>query len=187
MANKDTPRGFWPLRHLTGGIMRASEYTIASAYNTAIFSGDMVKLVAAGGIEVAAAGNRVLGVFHGVQYTNAAGEVVFSKYWPASTVATYIKAFVYDDPFTVFGVQSAGSTVAADVGNLGDHVNTAGSATTGFSAQELNGTTSTAYAGFRVLGKVNAPNNDWGTNVLLEVQVYEHEFGSSLEATTPGV
>ena len=187
MANADTPRGFWPLRHLTGGTVRLAEYTIASAYGTDIFKGDMVKLVAGGGIEVAAAGNRVLGVFHGVEYTDASGEVQFSKHWPASTAATNIKAKVYSDPQITFGVQSAGSTVAADVGNLGDHVNTAGSTSTGQSNQELNGTTSTAYAGMRVLGKIDQPGNAWGTNVLLEVQVYEHEFGSSLEATTPGV
>ena len=187
MANTDAPRGFWPVRHLTGGTIRASEYTIASAYATAIFMGDMVKLVAGGGIEIAAAGARVIGVFQGVEYTNPAGDVVFSNNWPAGQAGTNIKAVVYDDPNIVFGVQSAGSTVAADVGNLGDHVNTAGSTSTGQSNQELNGTTSTAYAGFRVLGKIGAPDNDWGTNVNLEVQVYEHEFGASLEATTPGV
>lgn len=187
MANTDAPRGFWPIRHLTGGVIRAREYLIASAYAANIFSGDLVKLVAGGGIEVAAAGARVVGVFEGVSYTNAAGEVVYSRYWPTGTVATNIKAYVFDDPFIVFGVQSAGSTVAADVGNLGDHVAGTGSTTTGQSAFELNGTTGTAYAGFRVLGKVDTPDNAWGTNVDLEVQIYEHEYGSSLEATTPGV
>ena len=188
MANADTPRGFWPVKHLSGGTIRASEHTIASAYNTLVSSGDAVKLVAGGGIEVAAAGNRILGVFEGVHYTNAAGEPVFSKNWPASTVATNIKAYVFDDPNLVFGVQSAGSTVAADVGNLGDHVATAGDTSTGLSKNELNGTTSTASAGFRVIGKINAPDNDWGTNVLLEVQVYEHEYGTldgGADITTP--
>ena len=187
MANADTPRGFWPLRHLTGGTIRANVYPIATGYATGIFRGDMVKLVAGGGIESAAAGNRVLGVFDGVEYTDGSGNVVFSKTWPASTAATNIKAYVYDDPYITFGVQSAGSTVAADVGNLGDHVATAGDTNTGNSNFELNGTTSTAYAGFRILGKVDTPDNAWGTNVNLEVQVYEHEFGSSPNATTPGV
>jgi len=187
MANPDSPRGFWPLRHLTGGTIRANEYTIASGYGANIFHGDLVKLVAGGGLEVAAAGNRVVGVFKGVQYTSSTGDPVFAKYWPTGRTATDIKAYVYDDPNTVFGVQSAGSTVAADVGNLGDHVAGTGSTTTGRSAFELNGTTSTAYAGFRVLGKIDNPGNSYGTNVDLEVQIYEHEYGSSLEATTPGV
>ncbi len=188
MANKDTPRGFWPIRHLTGGTIRLSEYTIASAFATGIFRGDIVKLVTAGTIEDADAGDRFLGIFEGCSYVDAAGNQVYSKYWPASTVATFIKAFVYDDPRLVYGVQSAGSTVAADVGELGDHVAGAGSTNTGQSAHELSGTTSTAYAGFRVIGKIDTPDNDWGTNVLLEVTAYEHELGGfSLEATTPGV
>ena len=91
MANADTPRGAWPIRHQTGGTIRASEHTIASAFGTDIFRGDFVKLVAGGGIEDADAGDRLIGVFQGCDYTNAAGEVIFSKYWPASTVATYIK------------------------------------------------------------------------------------------------
>ena len=187
MANADTPRGFWPIRHLSGGTIRAREYPIATGYTSNIFRGDLVKLVAGGGIEAAAAGNRYVGVFQGVQYVDAAGNQVYAKHWPASTTATNIKAYVYDDPYIVFGVQSAGSTVAADVGNLGDHVAGTGNPNTSLSAHELNGTTSTAYAGFRVLDRGNAPGNAWGTNVLLEVQCYEHEYGSSLEATTPGV
>ena len=188
MANSDTPRGFWPIRHLTGGTIRQSTYTIASAYATNIFSGDVVKLVTGGGIELAAAGNRFIGVFAGVSYTDANGKRQYSKYWPASTVATEIEAQVYDDPNVIFGVQSAGSTVAADVGNIGDHVAGSGSTTTGQSAHELNGTTSTGTAGFRVLGKLPDPDNAYGTNVLLEVQPYEHELNMHIDADgTPGV
>jgi hypothetical protein len=188
MANTDAPRGFWPIRHLTGGQIRQSEYSITTGYGTSIFFGDVVTLVAAGTIQAAAAGNRILGIFQGVEYTNAAGDVVFSKYWPASTTATNIKAYVVDDPNVLFGVQSAGSTVAADIGNLGDHVAGAGNASTGLSAHELSGSTSTSNAGFRVVGVVPRPDNDWGTNVDLIVQVREHEFNEHIDADgTPGV
>lgn len=188
MANTDAPRGFRPYRHLTGGTIRTSEYSITSGYATSIFYGDVVKLVAAGTIEAAAAGNRIVGIFRGVEYTNASGEVVFSKYWPASTTATNIKAYVVDDPNVTFVVQSAGSTVAADVGNLGDHVAGTGSTSTGISAHELNGTTGTGTAGFRVLGLAKAPDNEYGTNVDLEVQIYEHELNQHIDADgTPGV
>tara|TARA_R110000803_G_scaffold26333_3_gene62444 strand:+ start:7807 stop:8304 length:498 start_codon:yes stop_codon:yes gene_type:complete len=164
-----------------------NSYSIASGASGNMFNGDLVKLVAGGGIQVAAAGARVVGVFAGCEYTDASGDVIFSNYWPSATVATNAIGYVYDDPMTTFGVQSDGSTVAADVGNLGDHVATAGSTSTGNSSFQLNGSTGTAYAGMRVLGKIDSPDNDWGTNVLLEVQIYEHEYGSSLEATTPGV
>tara|TARA_R110000803_G_scaffold91406_4_gene158789 strand:+ start:720 stop:1283 length:564 start_codon:yes stop_codon:yes gene_type:complete len=187
MANADTPRGFQPLRHLTGGTIRQNSYLIAPAYTTAIFKGDIVKLVAGGGIEVCAAGARAVGVFMGVEYTDPQGEQKFSKYWPGTAACTNIIASVCDDPHVTFAVQSAGSTVAADVGNLGDHVATAGSAITGQSANELNGTTSTAYAGFRVLGRIDQAGNEFGTNVNLEVQLVEHEYMPGNEATTPGV
>ena len=189
MANTDAPKGFWPLRHLSGGSMaRTSSYTIATGYATNIFKGDVVKLVAAGGIELAAAGNRFLGIFDGVQYTASDGSVVYKKYWPASTAATNIIAYVYDDPQMLFGVQSAGSTVAADVGNLGDHVAGTDSTTTGISAHELNGSTGTGVAGFRVLGLIEQPDNAYGTNVNLIVQPYEHELNQHIDADgTPGV
>ena len=186
MANTDAPRGFWPLRHLSGGTIRANAHTIATGYGTNIFRGDVVKLVAGGGIAVAASGDRFLGVFDGCSYVNASGEQVYSKYWPASTTATSIVAHVYDDPNIVFGVQSAGSTVAADVGNIGDHVAGTGSTTTGLSAHELNGSTGTGDAGFRVLGKIDSPDNAYGTNVNLIVQPYEHEF-TIADHSTPGV
>ena len=187
MANTDAPRGFWPLRHLSGGSMaRTSPYTIASTYGTNIFRGDVVKLVAGGGIELAAAGDRFIGVFDGVQYTASDGSMKYAKYWPASTTATNITAAVYDDPQMLFGVQSAGSTVAADVGTLGDHVAGTGSTTTGISAHELNGSTSTADTGWRVLGKIEAPDNAYGTNVNLIVQAYEHEL-TAADHSTPGV
>lgn len=186
MANADNPRGAWPLRHLSGGTIRPSEYPIDASYSTNIFTGDFVKLVAGGGIEAAAAGNRLLGVFAGVQYTASDGEVVFKRYWDSPASATDIKAYVYDDPNIVFGIQSAGSTAAADVGTLGDHVAGSGDTSTGQSGHEINGTTSTGAAGLRVLGKIDTPDNDWGTNVNLEVQIYEHEF-SRVDPGTPGV
>ena len=32
MANTDAPQGFIPLRHLTGGVIRAQEYPIAKSW-----------------------------------------------------------------------------------------------------------------------------------------------------------
>ena len=69
MANKDAAFGFRPVRHLTGGEIRANEYTIAANYGTDIFQGQCVKAVTAGGIEAAAAGNVILGVFGGCFFT----------------------------------------------------------------------------------------------------------------------
>ena len=146
-----------------------------------------MKLVAGGGIEVAAAGNRLLGVFAGVQYTDSQGNPIFKKFWDGSTGNTDIKAMVYDDPSLVFGIQSNGSTVAADVGQLADHVATAGDDLTGQSKHELNASDQgTSNSGLRILGKIDRPDNDWGTNVDLEVMIFEHEFSRD-DPATPGV
>jgi len=179
MANKDAAFGAKPIRHLTGGTIRANEWKIIKEYGTNVFTGDFVKLVAAGYVEVAAAGDRLLGVFAGCKYLASNGEVVFKRYWPASTATLNdgdVTAYVYDDPHIVFAIQSSGSTVFADLGNLGNHVAGTGSTTTGQSAHEINGTTGTGTAGLRVLGLYNEPKNAYGTNVVLETVIWEHEL-----------
>ena len=66
MANKDAAFGFRPVRHLTGGVIRTEEMNIAANYGTAIYTGSVVEAVAAGGIEIAAAGDTQLaGIFVG--------------------------------------------------------------------------------------------------------------------------
>ena len=70
MANKDAAFGFRPVRHLTGGVIRTEEMNIAANYDTAIYTGNVVEAVAAGGIEIAAAGDTQLaGIFGGCFYT----------------------------------------------------------------------------------------------------------------------
>ena len=56
MANQDAAFGFRPTRSLVGGQIRTEEYAIAANYNTAIYTGQVVEAVTAGGIEAAAAG-----------------------------------------------------------------------------------------------------------------------------------
>lgn len=189
MANADNPRGFRPMRHLAGGVIRNKEYRIADDYGTNIFTGDLVKLVAGGGIELATAGDRVLGVFMGCRYTTDSGEHKFSDYWPASqsVLGSYAYAQVIDDPMVTFRAQADGAVTADDVGQLADMVSThSGSTTTGVSGQEVSSTTGTASAQLRILDKVDDPENAWGANVELEVQFHEHEF-LNYSQTTPGV
>lgn len=189
MANADNPRGFQPLRHRSGGVIRPNEYRIADDYNTAIFTGDLVKLVAGGGIEVAAAGNRVVGVFVGCHFVNDSGEQKFSKHWPASqsVQGSYAYGYVIDDPNVSFRVQADGAVTADDVGQLADMISThAGSTTTGQSGQEVNSSTGTGTAQLRIIDKVADPENAWGANVELEVLIWEHEFAGH-DQGTPGV
>ena len=191
MANLDAPSGARPFRHLSGGMIRASEYKIASGTSSNIFTGDFVKLLATGYIDVASAGNRILGVFAGVKYTASDGEVVYKKYFPTGTTtlaSSDVTAYVYDDPNITYRIQSAGSADFADIGNLADHVAGSGSTTTGQSGHEVSGTTGTGTAGLRILRLIDDPDNSAGTNGELEVAIYEHELNQHIDADgTPGV
>jgi len=178
--------GFQPLRHLSGGEIRTSEYTIAIDYSTEIFSGDPVKIVAAGTLEVAAAGNVILGVFQGVSYVKSDGEVVFSKYWPgAVSGATDVVALVIDDPMVTYKVHDDAVSdflTAADLGTSGDHVAGSGSTATGLSGYMLDTSgCSSAQAGWKVVRKLALPDNDYGSaagsQVQMEVTLNESFFG----------
>lgn len=178
--------GARPYRHLSGGDPnRTREYPILTGYATSIFTGDWVKLASDGTIQQAAAGDRILGLFMGCSYVNAAGEMIFSRYWPASTAATDIKAEVVDDPQVIFQIMSAGTPAQTNVGNLADHVVNAGSTLTQLSGNTLSATMATTDAGFRILGLSKEPGNS-GQFALLEVMVFEHEFSHDRPAT-PGV
>jgi len=177
--------GFKPLRHLTGGQIRTSDYLIAIAYDTSIFTGDPVKLVAGGGIELAAAGNTILGIFQGVSWTASDGEVKFSRYWPgAQSGATNVSALVIDDPYVTYSVFDDGDSdflTISDVGFSADHVAGSGSTVTGISAVKLDTSSASATAaGFKIIRAVTRPGNDYGTangsQVEVEVMVNEPFF-----------
>jgi hypothetical protein len=84
---------------------------IASGYATDIFYGDFVKLVATGTLEKAAVTTAVVagtvGIFVGVSYTDpGTGQLTFNQYFPASTAASDIMAYVVDDPKLLFQMQA---------------------------------------------------------------------------------
>lgn len=186
MSLSNAPFGFRPFRHLSGGDPNSTrEYPIATGYATALCTGDPVHLLTDGTIALAAAGERILGIFQGVSYVASDGSQVFTSRWPASTSATDIKATVVADPAVTFLVQSGGTPTQADVGTIADHVTGTGSAYTGQSAAYLSGTMTSADAGFRVLDIAKLPGNS-GQYALLEVAIVEHEFSRD-DPATPGV
>ena len=180
MANADRPKGFYPLRHLAGGVIRSNGiYTIASTYGANIFRGDAVKMASDGTLNVAAAGDTILGVFEGCAYTDSTGAPIFSPYWPTGITATDIIAYVYDDPWIAYGIQVDGTIAATEVGTCADIVANAGSTTTGNSGFELNSSTGSGSAQCKILGIVPDPENSWGANVDVIVIINE----SFLKAT----
>jgi len=179
MANKDAAFGFRPVRHLSGGLVRRNEYAIAANYNTDIFQGQCVKAVTAGGIEAAAAGNVILGVFGGCFFTDpTTSKPTFSNNYPASTNASDIVAFVYDDPQLVFEVQGDEIGVVADIFSGFDLVGTGGSTITGRSTQELDTSTTGTSGQFKMIGISKDPNNSDvtvnNTNVYVVSNTAEH-------------
>ena len=179
MANVDAPNGFTPVRHLTGGIIRMEEMPIASGTAAAIFSGDMVTLLATGYIKVAAATDaNLLGAFAGCSYTAADGSKVFSKYWPAGTVTSGTAdavGYVYVDPNIVYAAQTSGTAAFADNGLFMDLEDTAGDTATGRSNQEINENASVDDF-FRQLGLVKKTDNAWGLNAEIEVVINKHAY-----------
>ncbi len=176
MANVDAAFGFVPVRHLSGnGYSRANVYTITSGLAENIFTGDLC-IITADGVVTPHTATEVnnIGVFAGVSYTASDGSYVYSQYWPSGTVATDIKAYVYDDPYTVFKVQSAGTTAQTNIGNCADVVAGAGSTTTGQSGFEISGTMAAGTATAKIIALYDAPDNAFGANAIMEVLINEH-------------
>ena len=179
MANVDAAYGLRAVRTLSGGCVSTNEYTIASAYAANIFSGDPVKLVAAGTLQVADANDVAIGVFSGCSYVDSTGAQVFSKYWPTGTVATEIKALVFDNPEIIFAVQSdATGIAAADVGATANWEIVAGDTTIGISKSNLDasGGLNSTEIGLRVLRIIDIDDNEAGAYSDVEVLLNEHAY-----------
>ena len=193
MANKDAAFGFRPTRHLSGGEIRTNEYTIATGFGTAIYTNQPVVGVTAGGIQHAIDTSTgtvglILGTFGGVQYTDGTtDEPTFKSYWKASTSASDILAYVYDDPSIVFEVQHSGTgTAAMNFGGF-DYVGLSGNTDTGISKAELDTSTVTTSGNFQQLGVSKDPDNSdvasANCNAYAVVNGSEHQLNS---ATTLG-
>jgi hypothetical protein len=150
VPNVDSAFGLVPHRHITGGEIRSNAYPIASGYAANIFRGDPVILAADGSLTIAAAlSTAIVGVFAGVKYTDALGNITYSGFWPANTVATNIEAMVYDDPDIAFKVQTdATGAVEVDKGALCSLEIVAGDPKTGQSKTNLD-----VSAGLAATGK----------------------------------
>ena len=181
MANVDAAFGFVPIRHMSGNAPRTNKYTIASGLAENIFKGDLVIVIAAGTItpHTATEANNI-GVFDGCSYTASDGSFVYSEYWPSGTTATDIIAYVYDDPYTVFKAQSAGTTAQTNIMNCCDVVAGAGSTLTGQSGFELSGTMAAGIASCKIVALYDAPDNAFGANAIMEVTINEHLLGTNV-------
>lgn len=186
MPNPTVARGFVSSREVGSNAAfngARSPYKLASGYGTTISDGDLVKLVAAGTIQRAAAGEQFRGIVNGFEYRDARNVPVFTNTWVGGTTTFQglpATVFVVDDPDVEYRARFTGATVitGADVGFLFNISTTAGSAVTGMSAEGVDSTTGSATTGqLRFLGFVESPDNDTATaNAVGRFAPVAHDF-----------
>ena len=191
--------GLEPIRQANGGTIRNNNfvdgngYRIAATAPTAYFEGDTVSLSSGLLVQDIGSGDlgAIVGVFWGAEYAdNSSGDVRFVRSIAASTVAkAQFKAYVYDDPYTIFKMQAdqAGSALtSADVGanaqNLTGSGSTvtfkAGSALDSSTASNTQGSTQQAFP-FQILGsaETDLSYSALGTTMDILVKINTHSWG----------
>jgi len=166
-----------------------SLYPIVSNYGTAIYFGQPV-IFASSGVQVPSAADLggaspdlYLGIFMGCTYTDPSLKyTVFRQYYPASTVASDIQAYVMDDPNAIIQIQSSAASFNV-YSNLGSNyalsAASGGSATTGNCNLSLSTGSAGANNPFKVVGISQAVDNinaSGYVDVLVQVRAGVHIF-----------
>jgi hypothetical protein len=161
---------------------------IASTYNTAIYAGDLVKIVAAGTIEkfTGTTTGSPSGVFVGVQYVNSLSQFTPAQYYPGTSV-TEAFAIVVDDPLAAFkvavtNVSSVMSSAArAAVGSNMSVLAGTGDANTGNSGASVLAGSEATTAGLvvRVIDTVDETSTAADTFVELIVKINLHQYNNT--------
>ncbi len=196
MSSTSAAFGFRASFHPSGQI-RPKAYVIASAYAANIFSGDPVKLVDAGVIQLGTSdgtrsgttdGVGLLGIFAGCEYTDSTGKPTVSNFWPTGITATNITAWVYDDPETLFNVEypnpTPATTVQTAVGEDCDWTvaSPGGSTFTGLSNTFLTVIQATSGQ-FQITGFVSQPADSLtDAYVTAVVRINEHHYKAAVNS-----
>jgi hypothetical protein len=185
MANTLERFGLRPSRQLNGSpfINAQNRYRIASGNSTSIFQGDLVKPLDSGTISryVANTSDTVVGVFNGCFYTDPTTQKpTFSNFYPTSTNASDIIAFVIDGPDTVFEVNADAVFAVADIFKNYTVNNVTGNTQTGISLVQLD-VSESGTAGTFVVQAIdisqNPNNNDVATsNANIMVRINNHFY-----------
>lgn len=178
------PSGLDRAAALANGIQAVSTSgNVSAGYATTIFKGQPVKMNTAGWIEVAGAGEPILGCFAGVEWTDATGRRRVSNFWPAneSFQVGSVIVYFYQDPNIVYEIQAEGTLTQAAIGDEYDITNLSnGSTTTGLSQCTLG--TSAAGADsvkvMRVIDLAPYPDNAWGDSyTIVRAVIAEYQYG----------
>ena len=179
MSATSQPFGLRPV-YSPSGVVRPVAMSILTAYGANILQNQPVKIGTNGTVEAAAIGERFVGSFQGVEFTDSEGRRRVSNRWVSGTSATDIIAYVTVDPTLVYEIQSSATIAVSDIGSQADFTTiTAGSTVTGLSQLMLDAATLTAVgnASLRIINASPGPDNAFGDNfVILQVQIAEHQF-----------
>jgi hypothetical protein len=193
------PYGFQPINLIGGQVFAGATrmIPIASGSGTSIFVGDVVRLNTGGTlsrVSTTDSATDAVGIFMGCQFTNpSTKQLLQQQYYPASTVASDILAFVCDDPDTYFKVAvlsdatTIGGMTQTDIGNNVAILATAGSTTTGDSKEGVSATTgSTTTLPFRVIAGIPETVNASGsfTEVIVKFNFGVHTYYSATAVAT---
>ena len=194
MANQDSAFGLRPLKSVgqqddsTG----MTQYNILPGDASLMYQGSLVIGVAAGYIDITTAGNTSnLGAFWGCFYDDPTTQKpTFRNQYPGAITPANggeIEAFVYDNPYQMFEIQSNAAAAAmsqADIFSTADVVSMGtGTAINGVSAMELDqGSIAQTVQQLKIIGKSRDPeNSDYATaNVNFRVMINTHLLGSGV-------
>lgn len=178
MSTTSQPFGLRP-SYSPSGVVRPTAYSILTGYASNILQNQPVKIGTDGTLQAAAIGDRFVGTFQGVEFTDSDGRRRVSNKWTASTAATDIVAYTTLDPTVVYEIQANGSIAVTDIGSQADFTTiTAGSTVTGLSALMLDTATLTnsGNASLRIIDLAPGPDNAFGDNyTIVQVQIAEHQ------------
>jgi len=184
MSSSATPMGARPCGTVVGSPYqgKVTHYKIKNAYGTSIFFGDFVKWGDDNPNttiqkDTGTATLTPIGVFLGCAYTDpSTGQFTPNQYFPASTAADDIVAYVATDPFVLMQMQSDESLGQDDLGKNCAVVQTAGSTAIGTSKNAVDGSTAntTNTLPLKVVDFADGPDSEVGdsyTDVLVMFNV----------------
>jgi hypothetical protein len=186
MSQTAAPFGLRPSYH-PSGTLRPEASTILTGYASNLLQYQPVKIVPAatgeGTLAAAAVGDRIMGTFMGVEWTDTDGRRRVSNKWTGNTPGTDIVAYFTMDPNIVYEMQSNAPLNQIDVGKQFMFTPASGSVVTGLSSQALDVASAAANATFRFLGITPGPDNAYGDPfVIARVQISQHQNVADIAA-----
>ena len=176
MANIDAAFGWRPIGKVGSGVNNSGTtlYTLEDNANLTAYKGDHV--MASGGYIVAgtASGATNVGVFNGCFYIDPTSKKpTWSNYYNQTNVtatgsisgSTNIDAYIYDDPYYLFEIQTDATVAKTNIGKNADSIIGTGSTVNGQSKHEMDSGSTTTIATtaglqMKIIGITKDPEND---------------------------